>query len=174
MLWLSCLKGVYLFYLNFCDMKTKLAISGILAAAVLFACNKDKFQTKPQLTIKSVSSDVIPFNGSIRFRIEFTDKEGDVQDSFLVKKVRLNQRVVPTNLDSFWAQIPDFPNTSKGEIFVDLPYQAILSATNPPNIPGSTPPAKESDTLVVKFLARDNAGNKSDTITSKQIVVQRQ
>ena len=155
-------------------MKTKLGLFFFVVAAILFACGKDKFETKPQLRIKSVNPSTVPVNGSIRFVIEFTDKEGDVTDSFLVKKERLNIRKVPTNLDSFWTQIPDFPESSKGEIVVDLDYQTILSASNPPTIPGSSPPQKESDTLVLKFIAKDKAGHTSDTVTSKQIVVQRQ
>jgi hypothetical protein len=152
-------------------MKAKLAIFPLLITVLLLSCNKDKFQTKPQLRIKSISPETVPFNSGIQFRIEFTDKEGDVQDSLLVKKVRLNKRVVPTNLDSFWTQIPDFPNAQKGDIVVSLSYQSIISAINPPDIPGSNPPVKEPDTLVLKFLAKDNAGNKSDTLTTQQIIV---
>jgi hypothetical protein len=152
----------------------KTVLFALLVTALFITCGKDKFQTKPQLRIKSISPKTVPLNGSIIFRIEFTDKEGDVQDSFFVKKVRLNKRVVPTNLDSFWALIPDFPKSQKGDIVVTLGYQSIISAVSPPTIPGSNPPKKENDTLVVKFLAIDNADNKSDTITSDPIIVVRQ
>jgi hypothetical protein len=155
-------------------MKTTWVLLFLVSAASLVACNKDKFQTKPQLKLKSVSTDVVAFNSPIRFRIEFTDKEGDVQDSFFVRKIRLNKRAVPTNLDSFWTLIPDFPNTDQGEFVLDLNYQSIISAINPPNVIGSNPPVKESDSIILKFLAIDNAGNKSDTLTTKTIVVQRQ
>ena len=56
----------------------------LFGMAFLIACNKDKFQTKPQLRIKSVNQTTVPVNGSAIFRIEFTDKEGDVIDSFFV------------------------------------------------------------------------------------------
>lgn len=49
-------------------------------------------------------------------------------------------------------------------------YQTILSATSPLPVIGN-PTQKESDTLVVKFLVRDKGGNKSDTVTSEEIVV---
>lgn len=156
-------------------MKTKLILSFFLAAGLFFACGKDKFETKPQLRIKSVSTSTVPVNGNIRFIIEFTDKEGDVNDSFLVKKLRVNSRVVsPRILDSFWTKVPDFPVATKGEIVVNLDYQSILSASNPPTVPGSSPPVKESDSLYVKFIVKDKKGNTSDTATSKLIVVQRQ
>lgn len=149
----------------------KRLLAGFLFLGFLAACDKDKFQTKPQITIASVSTDVVPVNGNIRFIIEYTDKEGDVSDSLFVKKVRINQRVVATNLDSFWTTIPDFPKSQRGEFLVDMNYQTILSALSPP--PGPTPGSKEPDSLILKFLARDDAGNKSDTITSSLVIVQR-
>lgn len=86
---------------------------------IIAGCGKDKFQTKPQIKIKSPDKrTVVSFNGSIRFIIEFTDKEGDVTDSLFVKKVRLNRRVTPTNLDSFWNTIPDFPKNEKGSFWL--------------------------------------------------------
>lgn len=140
---------------------------------IIAACSKDKFTTEPQIEIKSMSTDVVPPNSGIRFTIEFRDKEGDMNDSLFVKKVRLNKRVVETNLDSFWTKIPEFPKHTQGEFLVDLNYQSIISATFPPPVPGS-PNEREPDTLVVKFLAKDAAGNKSDTVTSDQIIVLRQ
>lgn len=153
-------------------MKYRLIIAPFILLIIIAACNKDKFTTKPQLKIKSVSTDVVPVGGSVRYTLEFTDKEGDVNDSLFVKKVRLNRNVVPTNLDSFWTTIPSFPKNTQGEFLVDLNYQTILSALSPPSVPGN-PQKKESDTLVIKFLARDKEGNKSDTVTSQQIVVLR-
>ena len=137
----------------------------------MIACRKNKFTTKPQLRIKSVSTDVVPVNGSITFTIEFTDKEGDVKDTLFVKKVRLNKKVVPTVRDSFSYVIPSYPDTKKGDFLVEMNYATIQSAISPPIIPGSNPPQRESDTLLVKFLARDKAGNKSDTVTSRRIIV---
>jgi hypothetical protein len=97
-----------------------------------------------------------------------------VVDSFFVRKIRLNKRVVPTVLDSFWSLIPDFPKAQKGDIVLNLGFQSILSAISPPTIPGTVPPRKENDTLILKFLAIDHAGNRSDTVTSDQIIVERQ
>lgn len=153
-------------------MKLKLIIPAALLIIVT-ACSKDKFTTAPQIEINSMSTSIVPPNSGIRFTIGFRDKEGDLTDSLFVKKVRLNQRKVQTNLDSFWTEIPDYPKFSQGEFLVDLNYQTIISAIFPPTVPGN-PQQKESDTLVVKFLAKDKAGNKSDTVTSERIVVLRQ
>ncbi|HMK24720.1 MAG TPA: hypothetical protein VK483_01730 [Chitinophagaceae bacterium] len=141
---------------------------------IAVACNKDKFQTKPTIKIKSLNTEYIPLNGSLIIRLECTDKEGDVQDSVIIIKRRLNRRVVPTLRDTLRYKFPDFPNAPRTEVIATLDYQTILSAISPPIIPGSNPPQKELDTLILKMAVRDRAGHVSDTITSNQIIVFRQ
>jgi len=148
----------------------------VLTAFVVtvIACNKDKFLTKPTIKIKSLNTEFVPLNGNLIITLECTDKEGDVQDSVIIIKRRLNRRVVPTLRDTLRYKFPDFPNTPRTEVIATLDYQSILSAQNPPNIPGSNPPQKELDTLILKLAVRDRAGHTSDTITSNQIIVYRQ
>ena len=138
------------------------------------ACNKDKFQTKPTISIKSLNTEFIPLNGSLIITLECTDKEGDVQDSLIIIKRRLNRRVVTTLRDTIRYKFPVFPNSPRTEVIATLDYQTILSAQNPPNIPGSSPPQKERDTLILKLAVRDRAGHTSDTITTNRIIVFRQ
>lgn len=145
-----------------------------LLILVAVACNKDKFQTKPTITITSMSGDYIPLNGSWQVTLECTDKEGDVQDSIFVVKRRLNKRVVPTIRDTLRFKFPVFPTKTRTEIVLTFDYQSILSAQSPPFIPGSNPPQRELDTLQVKFAVKDNAGNVSDTVISNIIQVFRQ
>ena len=64
-------------------MKTVL----LFAALILFglvSCNKDKFQTIPQLKFKSKNTDLVPLNGSLRVTLEYTDKEGNKRTSLEV------------------------------------------------------------------------------------------
>ncbi len=143
----------------------------ILIIAV--ACNKDKFQTKPRLEIKSYNTTLVPFNGTFVVNLRCFDKEGDVQDSLIIIKNRLNKRVVTTIRDTLRYKFPVFPKNSTTEIEATLDFQSILSALNPPNIPGSNPLTKELDTLILKFAVKDNAGNVSDTIQSREIYVTR-
>lgn len=148
--------------------------SVIIAAVLVFtfiACNKDKFQTKPTISIKSINTEVVPLNGTFIITLECTDKEGDVEDSLILIKKRLNRRVVATVRDTLRFKIPTFPANSRTEIQAVLDYQNILSALNPPNIPGSNPLQKELDTLVLRLAVRDKAGNTSDTVESRQIYV---
>lgn len=147
-------------------------ISLILLVAI--ACNKDKFQTKPTISVKSINGNFIPLNGTFVITLECTDKEGDVQDSVIIIKKRLNRRVVATIRDTLRYKFPVFPTNTKTQVQATLDYQSILSALNPPTIPGSSPPQKEVDTLILRMAVRDNAGHTSDTINSPTIYVYRQ
>jgi hypothetical protein len=146
----------------------------IAFVVVAAACGKDKFQTIPSISIKSYNTKIVPANGTFIVTLVCTDKEGDVQDSVIIIKNRLNRRVVPTVRDTIRYKFPTFPLTHKIDVEATLDYQTILSAINPPTIPGSNPVQKEPDTLRLKFAVRDNAGHISDTVTSQQIIVIRQ
>ncbi len=154
-------------------MKLSLFILSVLVV-ITIACNKDKFLTKPTIKIKSINQDFIPLNGTLFFTLECTDKEGDVQDSVIIIKKRLNKRVVATIRDTIRFPFPVFPKNTRTEIQVTLEYQNILSAQNPPFIPGSMPLQRELDTLILRMAVRDKAGNTSDTIESPVIRVFRQ
>ena len=154
-------------------MKFFLSVMAVIVVTVV-ACNKDKFLTKPTISIKSLNTEFVPLNGDLVITLDCTDKEGDVQDSVIIIKKRLNRRVVPTLRDTLKYKFPDFPATPRTQIVATLDYQSIISAQNPPTIPGSNPPQKERDTLILRMAVRDKAGNTSDTITSKQIIIYRQ
>lgn len=151
-------------------MKFRVIIAAVLVFTFI-ACNKDKFQTKPTISIKSINTEVVPQNGTFIITLECTDKEGDVEDSLILIKKRLNRRVVTTVRDTLRFKIPTFPANSRTEIQAVLDYQNILSALNPPNIPGSNPLQREVDTLVLRMAVRDKTGNTSDTVESRQIYV---
>ena len=153
-------------------MKTKILLT-FLVMGVLYACSKDKFNTKPKLTLKSVSTKVVPFNGALNFEFEVTDKEGDISDSLYVKKVRINRRVVQTIRDSFAFKLPSVPNTQTTFVSIDMAFNNhLISAINPPST--GNPPVRENDTLLFKFILKDKAKNLSDTFVSEPIVIKRQ
>jgi hypothetical protein len=142
----------------------------ILLILSLIACSKDKFQTKPQLKFKSKNTGVVEVNQSLIITMEYTDKEGDVDDSLILVRQRLNRRGLVTLPPSPYP-IPKFPNTNKGEFEVTLGYQFGLIVGLPPiRIPGG---GNEPDTMNLKFVARDHEGNKSDTLVVSNIIVKR-
>jgi hypothetical protein len=153
-------------------MKTKILFT-LFAAFTLMACNKETYNTKPTLKLRSINTRVVPFNGVLSFEFEVTDKEGDITDSLFVKKIRLNRRVVPTIRDFFYLTLPQVTKIQKAQVNVDLDYQNyLISAINPPT--SGTPPKRENDTLQFKFVLIDKANNASDTFTSEPIVITRQ
>ncbi|MEO6915705.1 MAG: hypothetical protein ABI151_08715 [Chitinophagaceae bacterium] len=150
-----------------------LSVLIIFSAIVLFACSKGKYSTRPSLTLKNVSTYVVPVNGSLDFTFNFTDKEGDISNLLYVRKIRMNKRAVATIRDSFALPVPQFPNKMYGEIDLNMDYNNYLvSASNPPQT--GNPPKAENDTLVFKFVLKDKADNKSDTVTTNKIVIIRQ
>lgn len=143
-------------------------------ATLLFSCKKDRYQTKPTITVKEINTNLVPLNGKFIITLDCTDKEGDVQDSVIIIKQRLNRRVVATIRDTIRYKFPNFPTSTRTLVQATLDYQTILSALSPPFIPNSNPPRREPDTLRLRLVVRDNAGNSSDTISSPTIFVVRQ
>ena len=154
-------------------MKTRIWLATIITFGMI-ACGKDKFETVPQLELRSKTPDIVPVNGTLRLTVEFRDKEGDVSDSILIVRQRLNVRG-PLLLPSSPYGIPDFPHTDKGEFAISLEYQndLIFNVTPPIRIPGSNPIKYEIDTMRLKIVARDKAGNKSDTLVVNNVYVTR-
>ena len=142
---------------------------------LLAACGKDKFETKPRFVLKSQSASFVPIGNNLRLVFEYTDKEGDVNDTLYFKKERLNLRKVATVRDSLPLIVPDFPHTPKGEIVLNLDYQTyLISAQEAPRAnPGQLPEKFESDTLNLKFVLKDKAGNKSDTVRVDNVIIER-
>ena len=142
-----------------------------LVATALISCDKDKFQTKPTLEIKSTNTKIVPVGSTLAVTLEYTDKEGDVSDSLLVVRQRLNKRG-PIRLSPLPYKIPDFPQTTKGQININMDYYGDLTLQlNSIRIPGSNPSKNEPDTMTFKFVAKDKGGNYSDTVTLNDIIV---
>ena len=155
-------------------MKTRIWLTLIIVFDMI-ACGKDKFETKPQLTLRSRSPEKEPVkvNDPLRLNIEYTDKEGDVSDSLFILRQRLNQHGAVTPPKSPY-DIPTFPTIDKGEFEITLDFIDLTYNLNAISIPGSGSPAKkEIDTLRIKIVARDLGGNKSDTLVVDNVYVKR-
>jgi hypothetical protein len=139
---------------------------------LVLACSKDDFETKPTIEIKSADPKVVPQNSNMIVNLDFTDKEGDLEAVY-IWKVRLNKLVRPTVRDSIPPRIiPEFPKNQKGELELNLEYQAhLVSAQSPRRDPLTG--RLEPDTLNMKFVVKDKAGNVSDTAFLNNIVILR-
>jgi hypothetical protein len=141
----------------------------IIGAFIFTACNKDKFQSKPQIKIESQNYDFVPRNQDLQIIFSFTDKEGDVDDSLYLIRTRLNQRGPYSDIKPLDFKVPSFPDQQSGEMTVTLSYGFGLTAgISTISIPGST--QKEPDTMALKFVVVDKAKNISDTATANVIV----
>jgi hypothetical protein len=142
-----------------------------LLALLSVGCSKGKYETKPQITVTSVTPDPVPLGSSVRITLECTDKEGDVADSIYIIRERLNVKNPRTQAALIY-KIPDFPSAPKIDIQVDLDYSKDLTIQIPAiRIPGSNPLRNEPDTMRLKFVAVDKAENRSDTAVTSFIVI---
>jgi hypothetical protein len=137
----------------------------VAVLVVLFACNKDKFQTKPRITIKSYNSKEFALGSTLEIKLSYTDKEGDIgQGAFYAFRDRLNSRPLSgadnDKADTLRYSIPEMATKAdKGELVMTLGYD-FLKESN-----------AENDTLVFKIAITDIAGNASDTLTTDKLVI---
>ena len=126
----------------------------------LFSCNKNKYNTVPQLKYKDVNTKQLHSGETLRFTFSFTDAEGDIvaDSSFFVKKVVA--RCASSSFDQYYI-LPTFPSAKNqsGEIIVTYSYNDV------------SPKCNKNDTATFKFVLRDKAKNKSDTAVSDQIII---
>jgi hypothetical protein len=103
-----------------------------VAFLVVAACSKDNFDSSPTLKIKEATPEEIPVNGSLFVILEFTDKEGDVysrgDSTLVIIRQRLNVRG-PIIDSSVRYPVPEFPEKTKGELQVTIPYSGGLTLT---------------------------------------------
>ena len=148
-------------------MKTKLLIL-LAIPAMFYACKKDTYTTKPQISIKSVNSTTLSQGSLLLFELSFTDAEGDIQDTLFVQKISKTCPTTPGAQFISKNKVPNFTPTShlKGTLEIGYAYNA--------NIPGYSTISgcgTKTDTAYFRFWLKDKAKNVSDTITSVNIVL---
>lgn len=139
----------------------KIILIAIVVSA-LAACSKDKFKSQPQLSIFSYNTKVVGPNEHIVIQLKYTDKEGDLGEGQLTYiPIRINQRKLPADKEplSDSTNIPKYPNTNTGFVQLDLPWSSLHQDY-----------IRENDTIYFRFVAKDLAGNMSDTVDSAPVV----
>jgi len=142
---------------------TKQFIPLLLILAAL-SCAKESFQSKPTLSIKSISGTRVPAGSDLQITMQLTDKEGDFVDTIWVKKT--TTRCTQSNfIDSFLYRIPpETPRTKNfsADVVVTFSYGVELQPRCPRN-----------DTATFSFWMKDEKGNISDTAKTQQIIISR-
>lgn len=144
-------------------MKLTLFIAVVITTVAILSCGKDKFKTNPQIEIKSINKKTIGRNDALIVTLRFTDKEGDLANGkFVYIPKRLNIRPLPPvipDYDSVKLVVPTFPDETLGEYVLTLPWLNLHKSD------------AENDTITMRFVVVDRGANKSDTITSDQLVI---
>ncbi len=132
---------------------------------LLAGCKKDKFSTIPQLKYKSVNTKKLSRGEVITFTLSFTDAEGDLTDSLFVQQFVRN--CLASNLKRPLYKLPEFPTSKnqEGEILVTYGYE--VNGT----VPLVSPKCNRNDTAIFRFVLKDKAQNKSDTVSSDPIII---
>lgn len=151
-------------------MNKKILITALSLICVA-ACKKDQFTTKPQLTFKSVNATSFVQGDQMEFVLDYTDKEGDIQDSLYFEEVTKDPDCSSNNFKAFYAIPQDVPETknAKGTIVVRFSYRVIDPNGQIPTYSG--PQCQRNDTCYFRFALTDKAKNTSDTVESPQIVL---
>lgn len=132
---------------------------------IFSGCKKETFSSTPKLTYKSVNTTQLYPDQVIKFTLSFTDAEGDVTDTLYVQKVSFN--CAASNFFDRY-RMPKFPTTT------NLSGDILVSYSNGINNPGYITVASRcnyNDTCYFRFMLKDRAGNKSDTVKSETIVI---
>lgn len=150
-------------------MKTKLLI--VLAIlAMFYGCKKDTYTTKPQIKLKNTYAKSLTQGDLLLFEVEFTDKEGDIQDTLFIQKF---SKVCPTQTGvTFLSKnnIPNFTPTSNLDGVLEVGYSYNTNIQGYQRMIGCS---NRTDTAYFRFWLKDKAQHTSDTITSENIVLLR-
>lgn len=155
---------LFKFETNYKEMKIKLLLAALIMLGCI-TCSKDSFNTIPGLRFESVNADVFPRQSVITFKLECTDKEGDVVDTIWIQRIsRVSACEATVNLyDSF--PIPNFspPKNVKAE------FDFVFNYPGPPG-PNLNACSQHDDTSYFRFWMHDKAQHVSDTVQSPNIV----
>ena len=137
----------------------------IIVGFIFSGCKKETFSTTPTLTYKSVNTTQLLPDQVIEFKLSFTDAEGDVLDTVYVEKVSFN--CAASNFSDRY-RMPIFPTTK------NVNSEILVSYANGINVPGYITVASRcnfNDSCYFRFMLKDRAGNKSDTVKSETILI---
>ena len=140
---------------------------------VLTACEKNKFETVPQVTIKSFGPDVVRKGELFELVAEVTDKEGDLQDSVLLLRKRFTNGTIPVptrNDDSTYLDLRDFrfPNKPSIELRILFAYGEQIPGTFFYNIQESVDRG-----VTYTLIVSDRAKNKSKSVETRMITLKK-
>jgi hypothetical protein len=152
----------------------KRCVPFLLLLSVVVSCSKDKLNTKPSLKFKNINGSEFVAASTVNITLDYTDKEGDLGNgtiTYIRNRTNLKPITDPASndkADSITSPLPDFPNTTTGEISLLIPGTFLDEDPLPAN--DSAHASLYNDTMVFKIFVRDVQGNASDTVTTPQVI----
>lgn len=143
----------------------KLILSVTTICLVFFlACNKDKFTTAPQITIKSIAPKTVSSGDIISLKGKYTDAEGDIDTVFIVYKWYNGATIVRNDTFKYPFSTLNVPDkTREADINVILEYNT--NNTGLAFLPG----VPRDTTATLGLMLKDKAANKSNYAESDPI-----
>jgi hypothetical protein len=148
------------------DLAVKLIFSGITAVMLFVSCDKNTFNTKPELDFLGAESYDVSRGDILGFRLRARDKEGDLTDSIWI---RAFTRRCPNSIVTLPYKLPEFPISPN--LDTELNIRFIVGTTQPPIWNLNLCPGP--DTTIFQFWIRDGEGNFSDTVETDRPIINR-
>lgn len=142
----------------------------IFAATAFAACNKDKFQTVPQVEITSFGPEEVVKGQLIKLTADVTDKEGDTQDSVYVVRKRFNGTTL-LNVDTTRYYIAALGAPKKQKIEVQVLF--LYGELKPEVAPIQNLETFADRNFALGLIVVDKAGHRSQYVESDQIVLKK-
>ena len=142
----------------------------ILIAVICLAicgCKKNSFTTVPQLKYKSVNTTHLDPNKLIEFKLSFTDAEGDLLDTVFIEKTGAKCEASNVKLKYAFPQVPGSKITS-GDLLISFANGINIDRYQNLSV---APRCDYNDTCYFRFVLKDKAQNKSDTVNSETIII---
>jgi hypothetical protein len=142
----------------------------LMVAGALVACSKDKFKTVPQVEINSFGPEEVSVGDLFRLVATVTDKEGDIQDSVIIIRRRYSGAMLLTTDSTKRVSLKGLgsPVKDKIELQVSFVYGRLDDFAITQDL--------EYDfdrNLTVGLVVIDNAGNRSEAVESKPILLKK-
>jgi hypothetical protein len=138
----------------------------VLLVVGVASCDKDKFETVPQLNINSISPNTVNNGDIIQMKGDFTDQEGDIDSAIIVYKW-YNGPVTILPLDTLrysFASLDLPENLKEAEIIIAFEYN---TSNSPFHI--SLGGVERDTTATFGLILIDKEGNRSEYKESDQV-----
>jgi len=153
----------------------KIAAATLITGLTLVSCSKDdtaSYPDTPELTYRSMNTDHVSFNDTSRWimRYDFVDGDGDIGRDFTDSKLLVTITNITTGAE-YKYPFPYVPEEARfGKKYLKG-SGTVSFAQNVFFIPRADSVHRERDTFQFEMYVTDEAGNKSNVITTPPVFI---